>query len=106
MTILYSYRLFYLAFLAKRVSSINLSFHSSGFFVNIALTLLSVGALFVGFVFQDYFINFNNEFELFYFFTDDLVPYFIKILLLFLLVGNFVLFFSFKLVSYLFTVVY
>ena len=106
MTVLYSHRLFYLAVLAKRVSSINLAFHSSGFFANIALMLLSVGAALVGFVFQDYFINFNNEFELFYFFADDEVPYFIKVLLLFLLVGNFVLSFSFKLVSYLFTVVY
>ena len=77
-TTLYSFRLLYLAFHGTNVATPTLSYHPSEFFINIAVFILAFCAIFVGFIFQDYFINFNNGFALRFFFVDDTVPFFIK----------------------------
>lgn len=105
-TTLYSFRLLYLAFHGVSVSSPTLSYHPSGFFINVAVFVLAFCAIFIGFVFQDYFINFNNSMELRYFFADDTVPFFIKFWLLFIAYLNLQLTISYKFNRYLFSTLY
>jgi NADH-quinone oxidoreductase subunit L len=105
-TTLYSFRLLYLSFHGTSSASPTVSYHSSGMFINMALFVLAFCAIFVGFLFQDYFIIFNNSFELKTFFTDLDISFFIKFWLLFIVYLNLHLTLSYKFNQYLFGYLY
>lgn len=105
-TTLYSFRLLYLSFHGTSSASQTVHYHSSGMFINLALFVLAFCATFVGFLFQDYFIIFNNSFELRTFFTDLDISFFVKFWLLLIVYLNFHLTISYKFNQYLFGYLY
>ena len=106
LTTLYSFRLFYLTFHTKVAASAGVEFHASGFLINMALLFLAFGSIFIGFIFQDYFINFTNELEVSNYFVDDSIPFFIKFWLLLIVYLNFHLLLSLDFNTYLFNTLY